>query len=77
MLVNDNCGAPVSDVTVTGTFTGDFSEKVSSTTGADGKVILTTSSEWKKPNYTFCVDSLDNTLPYDSDDNVETCDVLN
>ena len=75
VIVHDDCGNPASGVDVTGTFTGDYSETLSGTTGADGSVIITTLSETKKPSYNFCVDSLSHgTLTYASGDNVETCD---
>ena len=77
VFVADDCGNPVSSVEVTGSFSGDFIETVSGVTGADGSVTFTTSSKVKKPTYTFCVSSLANALPYESDDNVETCDELN
>ena len=58
VIVNDDCGNPLSGVEVTGTFTGDFSETLTGTTGANGTITLTTSSEVKKPYYNFCIDLL-------------------
>ena len=43
VLVNDDCGNPVSGVTVEGHFDGDFTDEVSDATGADGTVTFTTS----------------------------------
>jgi hypothetical protein len=77
VLVNDNCGRPVSEVNVEGHFEGDFYDIVSDVTGADGTVVFNTSTEIKKPTYNFCVDSLVNALPYDPGDNVESCDGMN
>ena len=74
--VLDDCGNPVSGVTVYGKFSGDFTDSVSGATGGGGNVLLTTTT-WMKgnPAFTFCVDDVSNgTLSYASDDNVETCD---
>jgi hypothetical protein len=74
--VFDDCGKPVSGVTVSGTFSGDFTDSISGVTGGDGNALLiTTTSTKKKPAFTFCVDDVINgTLPYYPSDNVETCD---
>jgi hypothetical protein len=74
--VLDNCGNPVSGVTVYGTFSGDFTDSISGVTGGDGNVLLTTTTSMKgKPAFTFCVDDVSNgTLSYAPEDNVETCD---
>ena len=75
VIVNDDCGNPVSGVDVTGTFTGDYSDTLTGTTGSDGSIILTTSTETKRPSYEFCIDTLSHgTLAYISSYNVETCD---
>ena len=68
--------APVSGVTVSGSFDGDFTGSVSGVTGSDGTVMMTTTTSVKKPSYTFCVDSLNHALPYDENANAETCDEL-
>jgi len=74
VTVVDNCGDPVSGVTVDGTFTGSYGESKSSVTNGSGVATLVTSGCVKKPSYTFCVDNLVDSLPYNSSDNVETCD---
>jgi hypothetical protein len=74
ITIHDDCGNPVAGADVTGTFTGDFNEIVSGTTDSNGQAVLTTSTQVKKPSYTFCVDDATGSLPYDSADNVETCD---
>jgi hypothetical protein len=76
VTVYDNCGSPVSGVDVTGTFTGDFNEQLTETTNGSGVAVLTTTTQAKKPSYTFCVDNLTGSLSYSSGDNVETCDSL-
>ena len=74
--VNDDCGGPVSGVTVSGIFDGDFTGPISGVTGSDGNVILTTTTFTKKPSYSFCVDSLSHALSYDENANAGTCDEL-
>ncbi|MHC4499807.1 MAG: hypothetical protein ACYS21_11920, partial [Planctomycetota bacterium] len=75
VTVYDDCGNPVSGADVTGTFTGDFYESVTGRTNGNGIAVLTTTTQIKKPSYTFCVDSVTHTaLTYSSGDNVETCD---
>jgi len=75
VTVYDNCANPVTGAQVTGTFTGDFNETHTETTGASGMVVITTTTQLKKPSYTFCVDSVNHvTLTYSFSDNVETCD---
>lgn len=58
VTVVDNCGNPASGVRVIGTFTGDFDETVSGTTGTDGVVVVQTLTQVKKPKFGFIVDSL-------------------
>ncbi len=58
ILVTDDCGGPVSGVTVEGHFDGDFTDDVSDVTVADGSVLFTTSLEVKKPTFDFTVDQL-------------------
>ena len=71
VTVNDDCGDPVAGAVVTGTFTGDFNETRSGTTDSSGQAIITTGNRVKGPTYTFCVDDVTGSLPYD---NAETCD---
>jgi len=77
ILVNDDCGNPVSNVEVTGSFSGEFSGTVTGASDANGTVIFTTSSSIKKPSYTFCVDSLVYSLPHDPSKDIEDCDEFN
>lgn len=76
VTIYDNCGNPVVNALVDGTFTGDFSETFYDVaTDANGQAVFTTAGCIKKPGYTFCVDDVTHgTLPYDSADNLETCD---
>ena len=76
VIVHDDCDNPVSGVTVSGSFDGDFDETLSGMTGSDGTVVMTTTRSVKKPSYSFCVDSLSHSLPYDENANAETCDGL-
>ena len=73
--VVDNCGDPVSDVIVSGTFTGDYAESQSAVTSGSGvSVIDTFGTDRGKVSYTFCVDGVvGGGLTY-AGDNVETCD---
>ena len=75
VAVHDSCGNPILGADVTGTFTGDFNETLTKTTNSTGVAVLTTTTQIKKPSYTFCVDSITHaTLTYSSVDSVETCD---
>lgn len=77
VTVVDDCGNPISGVTVSGTFTGDFNESHSAVTNASGVAILQTVGVKKGGvSITFCVDNVTGSLPYDSADNVESCDSL-
>jgi len=74
VTVVDNLGTPVAGAVVTGSFTGDFSETRSGTTGASGTAVLTTTATAKKPSFTFCVDSISvGGLAYDPAANTATC----
>jgi hypothetical protein len=76
VTIVNNLGNPVSGVTVTGTFSGSFSETLSATTNSSGVATLTTVNKKKPPvPFTFCVDNVTGgTLVYDPSANVETCD---
>ncbi|MCA1619986.1 MAG: RICIN domain-containing protein [Acidobacteria bacterium] len=78
VTIKDNLGNPVGGATVTGTFSGSFSETKSGTTGSDGKAVLkTTATKSGTVTLTFCVDSVTHgSLTYDSSKNVMTCDGL-
>jgi hypothetical protein len=73
--IQDNCGNPVSDAVVTGTFTGRYKETLAAATNAHGIAIFTTSNQVKNPTFTFCVDDIAHAaLSYSPGDNIETCD---
>ncbi|MHC4087536.1 MAG: CBM35 domain-containing protein, partial [Planctomycetota bacterium] len=76
VTIYDDCGNPVIGADVDGTFTGDFDDTIYDiTTNGNGQAVFTTSTQVKNPVYQFCVDDVTHgTLPYDSGDNVETCD---
>jgi len=76
VVIEDDQGNPVSGVTVTVTFTGHINEVGSGTTNGSGSVAITTNGTKKgKLNFTACVTGVSGGgLPYDSGDNVETCD---
>ena len=75
-LVDDQ-GQPVDGASVTGTFTGDFNETVNGTTASDGTVTLVTIGVKKGSiTFTFCVDQVTGSLPYDAASNVVTCGAL-
>ncbi len=70
-IYGDN-NSPIAGYTVTGDFTGDFEETVTSsgTTDSNGQVTLQTSGSKKgKVNVSFCVSNVSGSLPYDSGDN--------
>jgi len=74
VTILDEYGSPVSGANVTGTFTGDYNETITGTTGTNGKAVITTSAYVRRPSYTFCVDDLSHgTLTYDPNDNIEDC----
>ncbi|UCF00242.1 MAG: family 43 glycosylhydrolase [Planctomycetota bacterium] len=75
VTIYDDCGDRVVGAEVTGTFTGDFNETLTETTDDSGVVVLTTTTGFKQPSYTFCVDNVSHaTLSYDPNDNTETCE---
>jgi len=76
VTVVDYCGAPVSGVTVSGTFTGDYNESRSAVTNGNGVAVVETTATAKgNVSFTFCVDNVSGgSLTYDSGDNAETCD---
>ena len=73
VTIYDDCGDPVVGADVTGTFTGSFSEQVMDTTDGNGVAVLVSTGCLKKPTFQVCVDDVDHTLPYDSNDNLVTC----
>ena len=67
VTVVDDLGNPISGATVSGTFTGSFNEAVSGSSGGSGAATLTTSQTVKGgASFTFCVDDISGTLPYQS-----------
>ncbi|MHC4739887.1 MAG: hypothetical protein ACYS9Y_13355, partial [Planctomycetota bacterium] len=66
----------VSGADVDGNFTGDYEETFyDQTTNTSGVAVFVTTTQVKKPSFTFCVDDVtDATLTYDPNDNVESCD---
>jgi sialate O-acetylesterase len=75
VVIVDNNGSPVSAATVTGTFSGSFSETVSAQTGTDGKATLVTSGTAKgNVSVSFCVDDVTHSsIGYDASKNTLTC----
>ncbi|UCE99753.1 MAG: family 43 glycosylhydrolase [Planctomycetota bacterium] len=76
VTINDNCGDPVANALVDGTFSGDFSETFYDVaTDPNGDAVFVTTSQARRPSFTFCVDDVSHaTLSYDPNDNIETCD---
>jgi|GEM_PF-427802 len=75
VTIHDNLENVVANATVTGSFSGTFSETVSGVTGADGTVTFTTSASAKGGvTVDFCVDDVTHaTLTYDATQNDITC----
>lgn len=75
VTIEDDLGNRVGSATVTGTFTGSYSETRSGATAADGTVTLeTTATQKGGVSFTFCVDSVTHgTLAYDPAANAVTC----
>jgi hypothetical protein len=76
VVIKDSAGNPVSGATVTGTFTGSYSQTLSATTNTSGAATLTTSTAISGTvTFNFCVTNVTKTsVTYDSGANVETCD---
>jgi beta-glucanase (GH16 family) len=75
ITVRDNFGNPVSNATVTGTFSGSFSETKSGVTGANGSVTVTTTAKLKGSlTVNFCVTNVvHSSLVYNASQNTVTC----
>lgn len=73
VTINNDLESPVEGATVTGTFSGSFSETVTGTTGADGNVTFVTTASAKRPTVDFCIDDVIYVLPYDNAMNDITC----
>jgi len=73
VTILDDLGDPVEGATVTGSFTGTYSETRSAVTDASGVAVVTTARSKNPPvSYTFTVDNVTGPLPYDPGDNVVT-----
>ena len=59
VTIYDDCGNPVVNALVDGTFSGDFSETIYDVaTDENGQAVLTTTGCVKKPSFTFTVDDV-------------------
>ncbi|HEY5621455.1 MAG TPA: putative Ig domain-containing protein, partial [Pontiella sp.] len=75
VTILDASDQPVSGVTVSGTFTGSYSESGSAVTDGSGVAVIQTAGKTKNPSFTFTVDSVTASgYVYDSASNVETSD---
>ena len=75
VLIQDDLGNPVSSATVTGTFSGTFSESVTGVTGVNGIIDFQSSSSKKGSIIVnFCVDGVISAPAYDQTQNTGTCD---
>jgi hexosaminidase len=71
VTIYDNCGDPVQNALVDGTFTGDFSETFYDVqTDQYGDAVFTTAGCIRRPAFTFTVTDVTDSLPYDSNDDV-------
>ncbi|MDX1501527.1 MAG: family 16 glycosylhydrolase [Thermoanaerobaculia bacterium] len=75
VTIEDDLGNPVGSASVTGTFSGDFSETHLGTTAADGTTTLVTNATRKgNVGFAFCVDDVTHaTLGYDPASNAQDC----
>lgn len=75
VTIVDDCGDTVADAGINGTFSGDFNETATTTTGSNGTGTLVTQATAKgNVSFGFCVDNATHaTLSYDSSSNVVTC----
>ncbi|HEY5621189.1 MAG TPA: hypothetical protein VIR77_01170, partial [Pontiella sp.] len=75
VTILDAYNVPVSGATVSGTFTGSFSESGSAVTDGSGVAVIQTLAKTKNPSFTFTVDSVTASgYTYDPASNVETSD---
>jgi hypothetical protein len=66
-------GDPVANALVDGTFSGDFNETFYDVqTDGNGDAVFTTAGCIKKPSFSFTVDDVTDTLPYDPGDDLAT-----
>lgn len=77
VLIHDNTGAPVTNATVSGSFTGDFNYTPNpANTDANGEVNFITDTSLKGPTFDFCISGVTYSLPYSPANNgagVVTC----
>ena len=76
VVIVDNNGELFDGAEVTGTFSGDINEgpRTSEPTVDGGQAVIETTGTAKGGvSIIFCVDSVKNALPYDSNENVENC----
>lgn len=74
VVIYDNCGNPVEGVTVTGIFSGVFTEPASSITDSQGTAFLVSDGQLSNPSFTFCVDDLAHpTTIYVPEGNIGSC----
>ncbi|HSR49507.1 MAG TPA: Ig-like domain-containing protein [Acidobacteriota bacterium] len=72
VVIMDDLGNPVAGATVMGTFSGDFNESASGVTDANGSVTLVTNGTARGGvSFSFCVDNVTASLPYDPSDNAD------
>jgi hypothetical protein len=74
VTIYDNCGDPVQNALVDGTFSGDYNETFYDVaTDQYGVAVFTTAGCIKKPTFTFTVDDVTHaTLPHDPGDDLAT-----
>ncbi|MHC4187136.1 MAG: hypothetical protein ACYSRQ_02985 [Planctomycetota bacterium] len=73
VTIYDDCGNPVQNALVDGTFSGDFNESFYDVaTDQNGQAVFTTSTSVKKPVFSFTVDEVTGTLPHDPGDDLAT-----
>ncbi|MCM8568646.1 family 16 glycosylhydrolase [Gramella jeungdoensis] len=75
VTVIDDLGNPVEGASISGTFSGSFSEQATAITGTDGTAVLQTQASAKgSVTVELCVDAVSHSsLIYDSSSNVITC----
>jgi hypothetical protein len=73
VTIYDDCGDPVQNALVDGTFSGAFNETFYDVaTDGNGVAVFTTAGCIKKPTFSFTVDDVTDTLPYDPGDDLAT-----
>ena len=73
ITIYDDCGDPVENALVDGTFSGDFDESYDDvSTDENGQAVFTTTGCVKQPSWSFTVDDVTGSLTYDSDDDLTT-----